>query len=297
MPATFATLDPAGLGMFAALIGGALHVAWQGERLAWLYLAALGCLIAGAGAYYLTQLEVIMPGPLTLQALNLGSVGECLLRALAHRINRLTRERDAAQQALIAALRESEQRLEQQVSARTRELAEANAQLTALAERDALTGLYNRRRFDAQLTEELARAQRSGRRRGLLLLDNDHFKDVNDFSGHTQGDVTLARLGRLVDSILQRRTDHAYRVGGQEFVVLAPDSTEEGLRQLGERLCSAVQAQHWPHPMQLCITVSVGLTLLASGDTPTSIYRRADAALHEAKRSGRNRCARAAPPH
>jgi len=71
------------------------------EQLAWLYLAALGCLFAGAGAIYLTQLKVITPGPLTLQALNLGSVGECLLRALAHRINRLKRERDAAQQARV----------------------------------------------------------------------------------------------------------------------------------------------------------------------------------------------------
>ncbi|TSE31250.1 putative diguanylate cyclase AdrA [Tepidimonas charontis] len=203
--ATFATLDTVGLAMFAALIAGALHVAWQGERLAWWYLAALGSLFTGAGIYYLTKLEVITPGPLSLQALNLGSVGEFLLLALAlaHRINRLKTERDDAQRALIAALRDSEHRLEQQVNERTRELAEANAQLTALAERDALTGLYNRRRFDAQLPQELARAQRSGRPLGLLVLDIDHFKDVNDLAGHTQGDVTLARLGRLIEHTLQ----------------------------------------------------------------------------------------------
>ncbi|TSE31251.1 Response regulator PleD [Tepidimonas charontis] len=80
-------------------------------------------------------------------------------------------------------------------------------------------------------------------------------------------------------------------------MVLVPDSSEDGLRQLGERLRAAVQAQHWPHPVQLCITVSVGMTLSVPDDTPQRLYQRADAALYEAKRSGRNQCAWAAPPH
>lgn len=298
--AVFGTLDPVGLAMFLALIAAAARIAWQGERVAGIYLAAHGALFVGALVYYLTKFEVLVPGPLTRHALNLGSVAEFVLLAfaLAYRINHLKGERDAAQRQLLAGLQRAADMLEQQVAARTAELADANARLTTLAVRDELTGLYNRRRFNEALAEELGRARRGGHPLGLLMLDLDRFKALNDRAGHRRGDETLAALGRLLRERLQRRTDRIYRIGGEEFAVLLPDGDEAALRSLAERLRAAVEEARWPHPDAALpwITVSIGATLSCPEDTPESAYQRVDEALYAAKDGGRNRCEWRAPP-
>ncbi|MFN3829654.1 MAG: diguanylate cyclase [Tepidimonas ignava] len=293
--ATFATLDLVGLAMFGVLLLAALRVAWQGERVAWIYLAAQGSLLAGAGVYYAIKLEWLAPGPLALQALNLGSAGEFLLLALAlaYRINQLKAQRDLAQGRLMETLHQMNERLEREVAERTEQLTQANQALTKLATHDPLTGLYNRHTLLERLTEELARARRHPQPLGLLMLDLDHFKPLNDRGGHAYGDHVLRQLGVLLHPPLLRTTDRAFRVGGEEFLVLAPDTDADGLQTLAERVRSAVHAQGWPHPDASIgwVTVSVGATLSRPDDTPETIFARADQALYEAKRLGRNRVA------
>lgn len=295
LAATFATLDRVGLAMFAVLLLAALRVAWQGTRVAWIYLAAQGCLLAGAGVYYAIKLEWLAPGPLALQALNLGSVGEFLLLALAlaYRINQLKAQRDDAQGRLMDTLQQMNQRLEREVAQRTEQLTQANQALAELAAHDPLTGLYNRHTLLERLTEELARARRHPQPLGLLMLDLDHFKPLNDRGGHAYGDHVLRQLGALLHPPLLRTTDRVHRVGGEEFLVLAPDTDPDGLQALAERVRSAVHAQGWPHPDAAIgwVTVAVGATLSHPDDTPETIFARADQALYEAKRGGRNRAA------
>ncbi|TSE23513.1 putative diguanylate cyclase YcdT [Tepidimonas sediminis] len=293
--ATFATLDLVGLAMFVVLLLAAARIAWRGERVAWIYLGAHGALFAGAGVYYATKLELITPGPLSLHALNLGSAAEFVLLgfALAYRINRLKAERDHAQAELVRTLQDAAQRLEREVAARTEALRQANHRLEELATRDALTGLLNRHQLHERLVEELARAQRSGQPLAVLMLDLDHFKALNDRGGHPYGDHVLRQVGALLAPPLLRATDRAFRVGGEEFLVLAPGTDAAGLQRLAERIRGAVSQQAWPHPDAATgwVSISVGGTLSQPQDTPESIFERADRALYEAKHQGRNRCA------
>jgi diguanylate cyclase (GGDEF)-like protein len=289
------TLDVISLGMFLTLFASAIRIAWQGERVAWIYIAALAALFGGAAVYYLTRHDLLYTTPLALHAVNVGSVVEFLLLAfaLAYRINRLKRERDAARHALLEETQAAADRLERQVASRTAELTEANERLHSLAQHDALTGLRNRRSFDQDLANELARTHRGGLPVGFLLLDLDRFKRLNDLGGHVKGDETLRQLGSVLLDQMQRQSDQVYRIGGEEFAVLLPHCSEDAARQIAERLRAAVEREHWPHPdpESRWVTISIGVTLSAIGDTPETLYERADRALYEAKRGGRNRWA------
>ena len=139
------------------------------------------------------------------------------------------------------------------------ELEDANAKLRALSETDALTGLQNRRSFDARLTECYGASRRSGRPLSILLLDVDHFKSFNDTYGHQAGDDVLRIVARaLRDSV--RTTDVLARYGGEEFVVILPDTDEDGAVTLAERCRRAVAAVNWT---QRPVTVSIGASTLA----------------------------------
>ncbi len=161
----------------------------------------------------------------------------------------------------------------------------------AMAVTDDMTGLYNRRYFDRHLGVMLGKAQSQDRDMALMILDIDHFKSVNDNYGHDIGDAVLkefaARLKRNI-----RGVDLACRFGGEEFVVLMPDTDYRQAEAIAERVRQSISERNFDigAERQLAVTVSAGVTLNeARSDTPETLIKRADVALYRAKREGRNR--------
>ena len=160
---------------------------------------------------------------------------------------------------------------------------------------DALTGLYNRRHLDERLGSELAAAQRHGRPLSLLLVDVDHFKEVNDAHGHLAGDETLKMVAFVLRGAV-RKEDVLARYGGEEFVVIARETPLQGARALAERIRRAVERSRcsWQGTelgvtVSIGVTVSVGLTEYAPGRSEREFLQAADRALYAAKQQGRNR--------
>lgn len=156
--------------------------------------------------------------------------------------------------------------------------------------RDPLTGLLNRRYLDSRLDEEIQRARRSGLPLSLLMIDLDNFKHVNDSYGHIVGDQVLRHVSALVVSMV-RVSDMVVRYGGEEFLVIAPDSALEDATHLGDRLLHHLRNHEVPLPngQPLKVTASIGAASLDDGDNQMSFLRRADIALYEAKGQGRDR--------
>ena len=160
------------------------------------------------------------------------------------------------------------------------------SRLANLARTDPLTGLLNRRAFDEALAREHARQQRGGDSMALLLVDIDHFKQVNDSWGHQAGDQTLRQLGELLPDCF-RAMDVVGRLGGEEFGVLIPDCQPEQALDRAHELCDTVRTRTrtWQHP----ITVSVGVAWTAwTAYPPEELFAIADSGLYAAKASGRD---------
>ncbi|WP_420995293.1 GGDEF domain-containing protein [Cupriavidus sp. 30B13] len=164
--------------------------------------------------------------------------------------------------------------------------------LEAIANTDFLTGVLSRKAFEDIAARELARAARGGRAPVLLIVDIDHFKAVNDTFGHATGDAVLAAFARLAMAAL-RATDHIGRMGGEEFVVLLPGSSQDDARHAAERIRARAEASRIGHaggqPATVRYTVSGGYAAWQPGETLAQLTARADAALYMAKLSGRNR--------
>lgn len=173
----------------------------------------------------------------------------------------------------------------------TVELRESLNSTMAMAVIDELTGLYNRRYFERHLAMVLNKAQEQDRDMALMLLDIDYFKPVNDTYGHDVGDAVLKEFAtRLQRNI--RGVDLACRFGGEEFVVVMPDTDMVQAQGVAERVRSAMadEAFEVGPEKSVTITVSVGLALNEQeNDTPELVVKRADIALYRAKRAGRNR--------
>jgi diguanylate cyclase len=175
------------------------------------------------------------------------------------------------------------------LSASNARLAAALTQVRELSERDELTGLQNRRSILTMLTDERARYARGGSSFAVAILDIDHFKRVNDRHGHGMGDEVLRTFAKIVSGTL-RSTDRIARFGGEEFLLLMPNTAEERLALVAaERFRSAVAAHAW-HELSagLEITCSIGLTMSRAGESMAEMLERADAALYRAKAEGRN---------
>lgn len=161
-------------------------------------------------------------------------------------------------------------------------------ELLRLATTDALTGLDNRRHFLDLLEQELARIHRFAEPAALLMLDLDHFKNINDQHGHAAGDAVLKAFAQVVTDSL-RKTDRAGRLGGEEFAILLPGTHADAAQAFAERLRSSVETLPIAFENRtLCITVSIGVTGLGPEDVEATL-RRGDRALYLAKECGRNR--------
>ena len=163
--------------------------------------------------------------------------------------------------------------------------AEAWDRLERQASTDGLTGLANRRTFDARLQSELARAHRYGRDLSLVLLDIDHFKQINDRHGHGAGDRVLTRVAQLLSGTA-RRGELVARVGGEEFAWLLPETDAVGALGAAEKARELLAREDLPGVGR--VTVSAGVRTAEPGDTPVALLRDADHALYWAKEGGRN---------
>ena len=167
-----------------------------------------------------------------------------------------------------------------------------NAALQLLALSDSLTGLANRRHFDATLDVEFKRAMRDGAPLALVMFDVDYFKKFNDYRGHVEGDAALQMVSRALLAGQRRPGDLAARFGGEEFAILLPDTDQDGALAVAESIRAAIAALAFPHgasPLRI-ITVSAGAHSLIPqrGQPPRALIEAADRGLYRAKARGRN---------
>ncbi len=168
-----------------------------------------------------------------------------------------------------------------------RQLELAHEIVTHTAGHDRMTGLLNRERFTGYLEQAL----RDGTRAVLLLIDADHFKQINDRYGHLKGDDALVQIARAIRSSV-RRQDAVGRIGGEEFAVLLEDVSLTQAAEMAERIRQSVQdiAWHYAEPGVHRLSVSIGGAMLGNGlDTAAAVFDQADRCLYAAKRAGRNR--------
>ena len=170
-----------------------------------------------------------------------------------------------------------------------RRLHEVNEELARLSTTDPLTGLHNRRHFQDHLDYEMEKYMRGGQPIGLLSIDIDHFKRVNDTYGHQAGDEILTEVSRILETQC-RAADTLARVGGEEFMVLLATDRSGQLEVAAERFRDSVQSHRFSigGRKPLKVTVSIGATLSRRSDTLRELQRRVDQRLYEAKRLGRN---------
>jgi len=188
----------------------------------------------------------------------------------------------------LVTLRDAERRKQAELA-----LGAANAELSALASTDALTGLANRRMFDATLRKEWFRALRDGAPLSLLMIDIDHFKDLNDRYGHQAGDAYLTAVAGVIERNVRRAGDMAARYGGEEFAVVLPGTAAGGALEMAESMRRAVMAARFDTIVRdgppITVSIGVAATVPIAGAGAATLLHSADAALYQAKRNGRNR--------
>ena len=173
-------------------------------------------------------------------------------------------------------------------------LADANASLAHLASQDPLTEVYNRRYFLRRADIEFCNIRRHDRSMGVIMIDADHFKSINDRYGHAMGDQALLAICRICKTSL-RASDFIGRLGGEEFAICCPETDIEGATQIAERIREGVESVDIQRGEAHCnVSISVGVTAIMDTDQSfDQILQRADKLLYQAKNSGRN-CVQAA---
>jgi diguanylate cyclase (GGDEF)-like protein len=161
------------------------------------------------------------------------------------------------------------------------------SKLDKLANRDRLTKLYNRRYFDEELKKEFERAERYKFSISLFMIDIDDFKKINDTYGHQKGDLVLSGISSIIAAKI-RLNDLAARYGGEEFVVIIPEISSGNSLNIAEKIRKQIESDSLKKT-GIKVTVSIGSATKKKNDTPESLIKKADKALYEAKKSGKNR--------
>ena len=263
------------------------------------FLIAWTILLIGTALLALRSLNWIPTTDFSSYAMQVGSALEMLLlsAAMAERIQAMRRDALQSERTMVETLRHTEQGLETRVSARTRELEQANAELRAtekqleyMARHDPLTGLPNRALLDDRLDQALARAKRSGRSIAVMLADLDRFKAINDSFGHPVGDQMLKAISsRFTDCL--RSADTLARVGGDEFVIILEEIQDpsDATRVADKLIAAASRHLELPQEGRLQVGVSIGIAYfpLHASDV-IALIRHADDAMYAAKAAGGN---------
>ncbi len=173
---------------------------------------------------------------------------------------------------------------------KNQQLEDMLTRVETLAISDSLTGLFNRRRFEFILSNEFKRAARYNNHLSCLMIDIDHFKEVNDAHGHQAGDAVLREISQIIQTCI-RDVDTIARWGGEEFVVLSPSTSTENAKLAAARILNAVSRHVFVAFGRISVTVSIGIAGLPdpSLDTQEKLVHAADLAMYEAKKNGRNR--------
>jgi diguanylate cyclase (GGDEF)-like protein len=290
------------------------RLAVQGNLIARYFSGAWAVLLISGIALTLENLGVYELPMDSSYLLMVGAIAETLLLALALAISFSTQyteaenakalamknERDAVavKDELLALQEKTKEALEYSVGERTleleiamRELSEANRELERLSAIDPLTGLMNRRYFDKRLLGEFRRSRRERRAMSLAMLDIDYFKKINDNYGHLAGDECLKVFAGLLQKHIQRPADVICRYGGEEFVVILPNTDLQGASDLMEKVREVVHNTPVNFDNEsIHLTVSIGLTSCVSGpdEQQALVIAHADKLLYEAKNNGRN---------
>ena len=300
------------------LIGGTLLLfsgvtAWRrGVVEAGFYVLAWTIIIIGAIAIMLAHLGLLPGNNLPFTVFQIGSALEGFLLSvgLAIRLNHELKNRaEAERRALQMTARLQRQTIEDQqrhareleghVEERTQKLSQTLEQLTKVNEElerisveDSLTGLYNRRHFSQRLDQEWRLAFRNQTPLTIIMLDIDYFKQINDTYGHVAGDQCLIELSHLLKQEVQRPSDMVARFGGEEFIILLPNTVISGAQHVAERIRLCVE-EHRVNVQEntLHFTVSLGIadTIPNKASDQELLIRRSDDALYQAKEDGRNR--------
>jgi diguanylate cyclase (GGDEF)-like protein len=244
-------------------------------------LAVLAAMLGLLSAFLIAQRLVLRPVSVLAEA----AIHENRPEARALLERRLPGEFDVLRRAMRDMLHA--------VDSREAGLEQANRDLERLAGRDALTGLANRRAFDAALAEAWARCLRDGESIAVAIFDVDHFKCFNDRYGHLNGDEVLRKMAEALNAIPLRDRDLSARLGGEEFVILLPGTETPGAAIVAERGLAAIRGRmilHEDSPQGL-VTASVGVAACRPipGIAPAALLAAADAALYRAKDAGRDR--------
>ncbi len=291
---TFAVLIPIAMINMVLILLAATRLSLQGNRSARIFLLAWTLLILSAFAYYARVLDLLPSTWLTENALNIGSLVEMLVLALAlaDRIKQLERQQLEDKTSLIRRERELKEELQKQVDQQTRELREVNRRLAQDSVTDSLTGLLNRRTFLESLGNQLKHGNRTGCKTALIVLDIDHFKKVNDLYGHPEGDRVLQQVATLIRKHWQRTTDQLYRLGGEEFGIVVSGTPAAYLRDKLSSLSSSLSESLTGPAGERGLTVSAGVAIIPPDEqlSAEQVYSLADKALYESKVAGRNTC-------
>jgi diguanylate cyclase len=286
------------MAMCSALAVSALR-GREGFAPARIFLLAWFLVLAGGLVLAASKFGLLPRNALTEHATQVGTALEVILLSLslAGRLQHERRLRERAQAEAMATQRRANERLEQRVAERTHDLEQLNRRLEQASRTDVLTGVANRRHFDECHASAVQRAIARGQPLGVLLLDLDHFKRINDTLGHPAGDDCLRGVAQRVAMLLSGPEGGDVllaRYGGEEFIALLPDLHAQQAQALAERIRLVIAEQ----PVDsvagpVAVTASLGLCCRVPQDAAdgSAMLREADEALYQAKRSGRNRVA------
>ena len=274
-------------------------ISWRAKvKFATYYVLSWTAFLLGASIYALKSYALLPENFISEYAIQIGSAMEVLLLsfALAYRVKLLEEENKRIQI-------EANMRLEQRVIERTNELnntleelSQVNAKLEMLSQIDGLTGVYNRSYLAIHYPRLWKLAQRSEQAISVLMIDIDHFKQINDNYGHLCGDEVLKKVVATIADNLRRSTDLLARYGGEEFIVILPHTDAAGAMLVAERVRAGVAGMrvNW-EASTIEPRVSIGLASLAPTlrDQALTLIEHADQALYQAKRAGRDRVVQA----
>lgn len=281
--------------LFLAIMGVSAWLALKGLRVAQIFFAAWLVLTASAMIYIAQLMNVLPPSPYAAMAVNIGSLIEFLILAIALAVhfNQTQLDSIAYHTKLAEQNTEYNQQLQIIVQERTAQLDQAHNRLADIAMTDPLTGLLNRRHFSNQLERQLKRVLAPDELLSLILIDIDNFRGFNDKYGHAAGDSALASFAKLLKENFQGEREKIFRVGGEEFAILfKTDSRAKIQSRLAALRISSEQGNiNLPDQSGNPLNYSTGVAVVANTEqmpSSSSLFRLADEALYTAKSSYRS---------